>query len=327
MDYKVVSFEEAMKKMLFIENVHAPEKISKILKKKIKNKQKLSIITETIFSLILLTADFEDLVEEALEGFEVNLNEDELDKLYSLLEDISHITPSWDLNGHTPHEMYCDNLEEDIFEDLSDEEKKEIYIFNYTMINGIIGIDKLIEILKEHHNLKANKKEIRKIVKDNSVDDEVCITGDYVCYTKFPEEDFEWILSLKKMDEYKIIKNIDELVEELAKTEEEFETVCYSYGLDEDITNELKGIMLLGILNEDTLLMTFENKKFNLSIKKQRNLHKDLKNIINNTRMWIFNGYTPNELSKTNIKKTNKVGRNEKCPCGSGKKYKQCCGK
>ena len=22
-----------------------------------------------------------------------------------------------------------------------------------------------------------------------------------------------------------------------------------------------------------------------------------------------------------------KVGRNEKCPCGSGKKYKQCCGK
>ena len=23
----------------------------------------------------------------------------------------------------------------------------------------------------------------------------------------------------------------------------------------------------------------------------------------------------------------NKVGRNDPCPCGSGKKYKQCCGK
>ena len=26
-------------------------------------------------------------------------------------------------------------------------------------------------------------------------------------------------------------------------------------------------------------------------------------------------------------KKSNKVGRNDPCPCGSGKKYKQCCGK
>ena len=26
-------------------------------------------------------------------------------------------------------------------------------------------------------------------------------------------------------------------------------------------------------------------------------------------------------------KKSEKVGRNDPCPCGSGKKYKQCCGK
>lgn len=30
--------------------------------------------------------------------------------------------------------------------------------------------------------------------------------------------------------------------------------------------------------------------------------------------------------SKTVVNK-NKIGRNEPCPCGSGKKYKQCCGK
>ena len=29
-----------------------------------------------------------------------------------------------------------------------------------------------------------------------------------------------------------------------------------------------------------------------------------------------------NEISSNN----KKVGRNEKCPCGSGKKYKHCCG-
>jgi len=26
-------------------------------------------------------------------------------------------------------------------------------------------------------------------------------------------------------------------------------------------------------------------------------------------------------------RETRKVGRNEPCPCGSGKKYKKCCGK
>ena len=31
--------------------------------------------------------------------------------------------------------------------------------------------------------------------------------------------------------------------------------------------------------------------------------------------------------AKKQPKKVAKIGRNESCPCGSGKKYKQCCGK
>jgi uncharacterized protein YecA (UPF0149 family) len=29
----------------------------------------------------------------------------------------------------------------------------------------------------------------------------------------------------------------------------------------------------------------------------------------------------------THIRDEKKIGRNELCPCGSGKKYKKCCGK
>ena len=55
----------------------------------------------------------------------------------------------------------------------------------------------------------------------------------------------------------------------------------------------------------------------------------------NNTRIWENKGYTPKELGAHKIyqqkrepvvQKTDKVGRNEPCPCGSGKKYKKCCG-
>ena len=56
--------------------------------------------------------------------------------------------------------------------------------------------------------------------------------------------------------------------------------------------------------------------------------------VVNNTRKWINKGFTPNELSphkfdeQTGQKvKVMDVGRNEPCPCGSGKKYKKCCGK
>ena len=33
------------------------------------------------------------------------------------------------------------------------------------------------------------------------------------------------------------------------------------------------------------------------------------------------------EEAKKAPKRVNKIGRNDLCPCGSGKKYKQCCGK
>jgi len=69
--------------------------------------------------------------------------------------------------------------------------------------------------------------------------------------------------------------------------------------------------------------------------------------LINNTRIWENNGYTPLEIGEllgtkkrenhinpsfhpssprlTVIKGGKKIGRNEPCPCGSGKKYKNCC--
>lgn len=73
----------------------------------------------------------------------------------------------------------------------------------------------------------------------------------------------------------------------------------------------------------------------------------------NNTRQWALKGYTPAELAKKNrehlrplakdpfrlessdpdatniidFKTRTKIGRNDPCPCGSGKKLKKCCGK
>lgn len=64
--------------------------------------------------------------------------------------------------------------------------------------------------------------------------------------------------------------------------------------------------------------------------------------LANNTRIWKNNGHTPNEIfgkyEKPNLRplpdkpfrfgegvRKEKTGRNDPCPCGSGKKYKKCC--
>ena len=60
-----------------------------------------------------------------------------------------------------------------------------------------------------------------------------------------------------------------------------------------------------------------------------------LTGMANGTRLWSNNGFTPNELferyERRHLRKLPskvvKIGRNDPCPCGSGKKYKKCCGR
>lgn len=49
----------------------------------------------------------------------------------------------------------------------------------------------------------------------------------------------------------------------------------------------------------------------------------------NKVRMWRYKGNTINDMKalNSNVKKQITIGRNDPCICGSGKKYKKCCGK
>ena len=62
---------------------------------------------------------------------------------------------------------------------------------------------------------------------------------------------------------------------------------------------------------------------------------KVMMSVKNNTRLWANKGYTPNELAALYYRGAptadgtgrKKIGRNDPCPCGSGKKFKKCCGR
>ncbi len=46
----------------------------------------------------------------------------------------------------------------------------------------------------------------------------------------------------------------------------------------------------------------------------------------NQSRIWANKGFTPRELAYLMRNRPRNIGRNDPCPCGSGKKYKKCCG-
>ncbi|WP_062051347.1 YecA family protein [Bacillus sp. JCM 19034] len=78
-----------------------------------------------------------------------------------------------------------------------------------------------------------------------------------------------------------------------------------------------------------------------LEIQSEADIHKlahTLIELMNHTRVWFLKGYTSVELRPNpgpkkpkpnnviSFQTGKKIGRNELCPCGSGKKYKKCCG-
>lgn len=60
---------------------------------------------------------------------------------------------------------------------------------------------------------------------------------------------------------------------------------------------------------------------------------KAIMDIANTTRLWENRGFTSKELgelskpNKVKVLASTKIGRNDPCHCGSGKKFKKCCGR
>ena len=121
---------------------------------------------------------------------------------------------------------------------------------------------------------------------------------------------------------------------------------------DSDVTDEIMEKINYAALADIKFQAVFDIfEKFLIEFKDQQQLNRFMPMLLdmyNNCRKWSNNGNTPKELSGTysvkpatlqkpkdetftyTVKKSApntqpKVGRNELCPCGSGKKYKKCC--
>ncbi|WP_219834950.1 YecA family protein [Paenibacillus sp. R14(2021)] len=216
---------------------------------------------------------------------------------------------------------------------------------------GICPVQKLIEIINDQNGSSLTEEQFNRI--RLSVTDKV-LTWDVQRGFLFSDgldgeslDDYEAFLESVKDKPYYIPPK-----EELLRYAEidYFEMTPQLEALKGYIMQQLgKGERLAEAIVDDIQLVCsmeeplsvimeeFENRKIRLSKKQLQDIMPLIINVNNTTRMWSNRGFTPAELRPAPSPSTNtgnvvqfpsassKIGRNEPCPCGSGKKHKKCC--
>lgn len=139
-------------------------------------------------------------------------------------------------------------------------------------------------------------------------------------YFQIEKEIYEQLLS--NPDE-EVTGTVKELAEKYGQE------VLTMVGFLDGINESLKEENPIETMDEDTQVsLAFDKEKL-------------YKNMVAAKADWLYelpqwkDIYTEEELKKlykeqkesTTIRKEKKIGRNDPCPCGSGKKYKKCCGR
>lgn len=213
---------------------------------------------------------------------------------------------------------------------------------------GLIKINDFIELFNEQNSDIINFEEafaVLNIFSDNEA--EYCVFKDYIVSRAFEENDFEdaerfasiiysmpryvpsraEFLKYANYDYYEITPQITALKKYLVDKMNIEEFVAQL------IVDEIHHLSAVQAKPQE-FVDVFNKYKI---ITKEEQVY-ELMNLVlevsNNTRLVGNHGYTQAEIAEMNgevISKkmpavSTKVGRNESCICGSGKKYKKCCG-
>jgi|SRR5690625_298405 len=224
------------------------------------------------------------------------------------------------------------------------------YITSLVNLYGVVHKSKVVEIYNEQNNDGITEDELDRLIHgepDEMLVYYVHIVGDYFAHEAVAEVGVLEQELEKKVGKpfyvpkkHKLLRYTDEDYYEKSKHYKALLRYVTKHLTDgdkewaEDISDELQGICefdfnldnIFGRLNQ--MGVKFDGEK---QVKEMLDL---IVQLANNTRIWENNGFTPNELERYNmnpkpqltvVQGGKNLGRNDPCPCGSGKKYKKCC--
>ncbi|MDF2614520.1 MAG: motif domain protein [Clostridia bacterium] len=331
---------------------------------KLKKAELIDALTELIPTNMqngLVMLDMKDL--QLFEGLlakdkEINYSEEILDYynlmelgLLNLLEVENGVTLTVDARIK---EQYKKLDKTSIKEQVKANSKLRTHILGLLNLYGAAEISWVCELYRRYHNHSLSEKQLIDFIKkDRFVSERSKVKYGYIAEETIysvDEKNFYDFIELTKNKPYYVPTKeyIEHVSNELyydntLQVQKLKSYIKKKFTQDEDVIEEavLAVIMIARVdcnTSSNTItLMLEEWSGIGIEIKDLAEANETVKHItavMNTTRKWINKGYTPQELSPsiapigsgTKVRKLD-VERNALCPCGSGKKYKKCCGK
>ena len=213
-------------------------------------------------------------------------------------------------------------------------------IAGMTYYYGVVSF----EHIKSNLDLLFNKKFEDTYIKELIINGEelgydYVIEDDLLCHIDV--EDTEAIISLQSENNnefYKfdkkslILAGKPDFVEDNKYAKKLERVMSELFVIDKEILrNEMDGFFF-AIKNEVEKLEAIDIflEAYEIESDEERKIFEEELNVLaKSIRKWSLKGYSEDEIEKSNTRVVNEVriGRNDPCTCGSGKKYKKCCGK
>lgn len=333
---------------------------------KLKKQELIDLIYEAVLSEnhvrnLLLYVNDEDfgLVTDLVEGKAVSV--EELYRLEILMRTgYLHHGEKELIMCEDAAEIFKKCLTEDFWEEYALVHKVLNYCDAFSNLYGVIPINDAYKIYDRHNKGMgqdkfreyisiAETKTILWDVYDDSIVSEDILEFDV--YDDFLDAQIGgsyYIPSNKKLIKYAKENYFDETNE----SREVYDFLCSNLGLEKDKADEIMFAVQYDLRrfgDEEYVMSTlkFYNVIFK-TVNQKKQFEKLLKSLSVNTRQRLYRGFTvaealgmesDNEFANTYraleqnnfnvpyVRVDRKIGRNEPCPCGSGKKYKRCCGK
>lgn len=225
------------------------------------------------------------------------------------------------------------------------------YIRAMVNLYGVLTRKRAMELFAKCGEKPMNEAELQEIIDQYGNRENSFYADETYLYHELLNEDKIYLNVAQRQegkrvynpDKYDLVKYADDLYYENTVQMIRLKKFLLTYTkLDEMAVQQLADEMHMCVLMERTMneiLKLMENSQVAMPNKdKAKEMVGLLVAMMNNTRLWSNNGMTCEELrmnysglglkdKKPQPVRVNKVGRNDPCPCGSGKKYKKCCGR
>jgi SEC-C motif len=206
---------------------------------------------------------------------------------------------------------------------------------------GALTIKGICKIIREDYNYEFEEERIRSLLLDGQelgfdyqLDEDIIYHIDVEEPRLIIEEtNKNTDISFAKFDKKTLFKAAkSDYIEENKQANRLEKVLNELFVIDKKILKEEIDSFSIAIKNEASLEEAIEVflEAYEIESEEENNILKEeLKKLSMTVRRWTLKGNSEGKIEKSNktIVNSDKIGRNDPCPCGSNKKYKKCCGK